>query len=119
MAHNLAIGWIGPVGRPPAKSRSLPGCAHGPFIALASAGTAAWLITAASQLLGQALLDFPAVLPPQPLQVQYARPGLPLIPGRMEPPAVARRLLQPELQQAQQAQFDFCPLGRVKQREQG
>src|SRR5262249_44836180 len=44
----------------------------------------------------------PAVAPGPPLQVHHAGPRLPLIPGGAEPPAVARSLLQPELQQPQQ-----------------
>src|SRR5690349_2132855 len=65
-----------------------------------------------SQPLGEQLLDFAAALPQQPLQVQHAGPRLALVPRRVEPPALAFRLLQPQLQQPQQRQQQQLRLRR-------
>src|SRR5438105_805671 len=77
---------------------------YGPFISTPPACSRHDEIPSGSQLCRQKLLNFPALLPQQPTQIQHAWSCLPLVPGRVQPPTISFRLLQPELQQPQQRQ---------------
>src|SRR6516165_5504045 len=98
MAQNFSVGRPAARGRPPGEIRLSPLFRYGPFIRRAPwrLGTAG--IPLGPQVLRQKPLDFLPVLPPQPPQVQHARPRLALVPGRVEPPPIALLLFQAELQ---------------------
>src|SRR5947207_1874171 len=116
MAQNLSVDRTAPRGWPPRKTLTLVAVPYGPFIPCASRPSPAARISLASELLGQKPLDFRPVLPQQPFQVQHARPRLPFIPRRVEPPAVPLRRVEAELQQPQQQHRQQQHLGRPHDR---
>src|SRR5689334_10138468 len=74
MARNLPIDRAAPRSWPPRKTLARAAVPYGPFILTPSRGACAAVIALTSPLLRQKPLDFGAVLPQQPLQVQHARP---------------------------------------------
>src|SRR5579871_1759997 len=115
-ARIMVVGSSARRGRRPRKTPFFPLVAYGPFIAPVLRWSRAMEIPSGPQLLGEKVLYFRAVLPQQPLQVQHTRPGLALVPGRVEPPRVAFRRFQPELQQPQQRHRQQQRLGRAQNR---
>src|SRR5262245_24928735 len=116
MARNVSLGWPVRRGRPPGKTLASLPLPYGPFIPAPSACACAASIPLGSLLLGYKPLDFRPVPPPQPAQVQHTRPRLALVPRRVEPPAIALRLLQPGLQQPQQRHGQQLQLGGADDR---
>src|SRR5260370_15831717 len=64
----------------------------------------------------QEFTEFPQLPRPQPLKAQNARPPLPLVPRRPQPPVARATLGQRELQQPQQAQSDHLRPRRPQHR---
>src|SRR5262245_15740278 len=116
MAQSFSVGWTTSHGCPPGKTLASACYAYGPFIRSPSGCARAAAIPLRPQLVRQKPLDFRPMLPPQPLQVEHARPRLAFVPRWVEPPRITLCFLQLELQQPQQRHRQQLQLRRADDR---